>query len=257
MQNIRIFIENEWKNANSCQTIYFTNFKEKNDKHVTYTKCEYYDNILNIHCTLSRENAVTCTYINNNIPIVDFSAVKIFFISTYSNYVEWIFAHEYQAWAYYDYLISNIPVKCYHSKNSTNILSNESIELPFNNILPNISFKIARLHNHSIYYEKNDGNHTQIRISDHEGYRNFYKSYFNTILTPICMTPLLSFPSLQNIETTNEDDMCHVCYNYKQNIKYSCGHTQICNYCSITLYNKDNKLICPLCKEFVYNIELL
>jgi len=256
MEHICVFNDNNWILANIDQQNAFRLLINTNSNYIVFM-----DSNLNKQCTISRVSYNSGIYIDDEYIIGDFYNVQVF-LNDIPDY-NWYPARETQAWAYFTYLQRNQEELYFHSKDSINI-PNNSIELPFTYLLPNIYFRIKRnLINEIMYIENNNNDDSAILISDHEGYRNYFlESYYNSIIynslgTSESLSQQLIFPTdIENIEIdeTNNNKECIICYNIQWNIKYSCGHYHICLSCSKNIYEHTNELKCPLCNQLVNKI---
>jgi len=259
--NIQIFSNNIWQEANTHQKDAFIHLT--NQYYNTNLTYEYYDEILNKTCIISREDCNTGTYIDNIFLIGDFNNVKVFIAIDFN--MNWYDAYNYQTLSYFTYLQKQQNELSFHSKYSRNPMPG-SIELPFNNLPSDICYTIKRNSNNTIIYEKNNLERDRVRISDHAGYRNNYLGYYIRMTEPIEFIPVSSllseliFPTdVINIEIdeNNTDLQCIICYNIQWNIKYSCGHNKVCLICSKQIYNYHKQLKCPICKEIITKIDKL
>ena len=173
--NIQIKLENGiWVPAYEYQKHAFIEF-ENNDG----------DNE-EIKFTISRKNnnAFSGIYLERangtKSPIADWNNVKVFLLD--KKKVNWYDARKYQTWAYFDYVYSNDPSRGYKSHGTVG--HNDYIELPIEELEPDIIFTMSRNDNGSIYYEKNDSI-TKVRISDHELYRKGYLGFYHRMTEPI------------------------------------------------------------------------
>jgi hypothetical protein len=114
------------------------------------------------------------------LSIVDWNDVKVFLCDIPKP--KWCDAKPYQTWAFYDFLCNNKIEEIYASKNSW--ISNY-VEIPYNDISPNIIFKISYNENGSISYEKDDDNKTRIRMSNNHHERTYYQGFYNRITSDI------------------------------------------------------------------------
>ena len=74
--NIQIYNNNTWQEANIHQQEAFIHLTNQHyNTNLTY---EYYDDILNKNCIISREYCNTGTYIDNIYLIGDFNNVSVF-----------------------------------------------------------------------------------------------------------------------------------------------------------------------------------
>lgn len=270
---IKIFINNEWIDPRPYQKEAFLLFKNNNETPLYYNKDGYKFGIKRISKAIYmiRED-------NTRVPIVDWNDVYVFLLD--QNPPNWYSAREYQIHAYFDYLYSNVFEKKYTSKNSDNVDESYTI-LPFDNIDSNITFKLSRNSNGTIYYEKNDTQLTRIRISDNFQERLEYNRMYDRMTEPLVAdflnsssssladmhsSPILSeqlliipdIPDIGNNENIADDDLCVVCNIKKHNIIYRpCNHKYICSICSKELLKYNAVLNCPLCKTKVNKIDIL
>jgi hypothetical protein len=114
------------------------------------------------------------------LPIADWFDVKVFLCDIMNP--QWVNGRDYQTWAFYDFIYSNKIEESYASKNSYVF---DHVEIPYNNIYPNIIFKILYNENGSISYEKNDEHKTRIRINNNPNERSYYQGFYNRITSDI------------------------------------------------------------------------
>jgi len=167
---ILVYEFNNWRNATDNEINCFNNFTNTN------ILTPEYKTMISGNYTLHRESPNHITLINDK-PIINYHNIKVFL----PEFNGWVNAREYQKLAYMDYIIGDIHSKYYHSKHSKHILDPESIELQLN-LEPNICFKMSRNENGTIYYEKNNITKTNVKISDHIGYQNYYLGFYNRIM---------------------------------------------------------------------------
>lgn len=203
---------------------------------------------------------------NIKIPIVDRNNVKVFLLD--QTPVNWYNAREYQTWAYIDFIYSGDTEKYYMTKKSTHAKPIEKYTtIPIDNIDPNIIFRIFKNNNGVIFYEKNDIRKTRIRISDDDFYRCEYYAFYMRMTSDINIIPHISNthndnpslaipPEIDIIETLDDEEMCVVCNNNRQNIKFCpCNHTNTCSECyKELLKNKQNFVSCPICRSTITQI---
>jgi hypothetical protein len=251
---IKIRKNNNWENAGDIYSEMFNKYREQN----RYSEIPYTENGI----TISRDmndpyNGVYLHIDTNKYPICDWNDVKIFL--TDRNDVNWYSARNYQTWSYFDFIYDNKNRKNYRSPGSIYMPGNTIIEL--DNLQPNIVFKLIRNSNNSISFERNDMNHSHFRICDNEwarlGYRGFY--------TRLTMDPGMIVIPPSNLssnklelpdnlilsESTDENEQCIMCVNYKVNINFlPCNHAISCSEC----YLKMEQNVCPLCKINIISI---
>ena len=124
-------------------------------------------------------------YDDNKYPIADWGDVKIFLTDIESP--SWVNTRSYQTWAFYHFLYSiDKNEEHYASKNSyVDNIELFPVELPFDDISPNIIFKMIYNKNNSISYEKDDYYKTKIRISNNNSERSYYQGFFNRMTMPL------------------------------------------------------------------------
>ena len=214
--------------------------------------------------TISRQNndPYNACFIDTGskkIPICDWNDVKIFLVDREP--VNWHIARDYQTCAYYDYMYDNKIKKTYVSRGSITITDATVINV--DNLPPNIIFSLSRNDNNSVYLEKDDVNHTKVRICDNEWSRVGYRGFYNRITMDTGM--IISDPVLINnlennifipdniplIETDNNEDQCIMCCKHKKNIKFApCNHNISCVECCKKMLNSK----CPICKNDIISV---
>jgi hypothetical protein len=214
------------------------------------------------------------------MPIADWNDVKVFIYDM--NPVNWYSARNYQTWAYFDFVYCGENERYYASNGSTRkIPGTRYFDIPIQNLEADIIFRMSRNENKTIFYEKNDGARTRIRISDNEKYRSGYMAYYNrmtdmtnflppVVNIPVANVPIVNVPVaniqvlvLPNVnlvveETEDENKMCVICNVNKQNIRFlPCGHTTTCSVCAQKVMNitYQNGLKCPMCRQNVSHID--
>lgn len=243
--DIRVLVNGTWIPALPEHQQQYLNFLQKfykyEDKHIIRAKKSIFGE------TYLKES-------NNIIPICDFNYVKIFLID---NGAEWVSARNYQTWAYFYFIYKNYDRIYFASKNS-NVDWNHYVQIPIDNISPNIIFSVSRNENYSVYYEKNDQSRTRVRICDSEYARSGYLAYYHR-MTDICSISVYSAPSVNvfditkviNQKTSIEEDQCIICYDNKKNIRFNpCNHDVMCAACYLT-YNKNK---CPFCTILINSV---
>jgi hypothetical protein len=207
--------------------------------------------------------------------IIDYNDIKLFLISAYSQ-ANWVNARLYQAWAYIDFMYSNVDIKHYASRGSY-VLEDGSDNEGYSSrrtytlididshISPNIIFSIKRnINNSSVSFVRETGE--QVRICDDERGRMAYQGYYNRMTMDVGM--IVSSPSFHQAqlahhiipttaiitETDIEDEQCILCYKYKKNITFMpCNHNIVCSCCYIKLDKGGRE--CPMCKSVIDTLQ--
>ena len=152
-----------WTNASESETDAFNRYKNRSDKELLAVQTE---NLL-----VYREHKYLQTYIMSQTaeslrkPIADFNDVYAFLSTSPDRPPDWEKCRRYQAWAYYDFMGERAihPRKTYVSPGSRI----QGVILPFKTLSPNVIFNISRNKDMSVYYERNDEQHTKkVRICD-------------------------------------------------------------------------------------------
>lgn len=208
--------------------------------------------------------------------IIDWNDIKLFLVNTFSQ-ANWVDARQYQAWAYIDFVYSNVETKYYASRCSY-VLDDDNdngnggyssrhtytlIDID-TNISPNIIFSIKRNRNNgSVSFVRETGE--QVRICDDNRTRLGYSGYYTRITMDVGMfvTPPPFPPSHHNIpstttpiETDIEDEQCILCCKYKKNITFSpCNHNIVCSCCYIKLDKGGRE--CPMCKGIIDTLQCI
>ena len=265
MTNIKIKLANGWQNATDYQKEAFLNFKGSRNM-----ERPYHYNQNGYVFTIKREanNGIYLIRENNSkSPIVDWNDVKVFLLDQVT--INWYNARSYQTWAYFDFLYSNDIERYYKTLGSTLLLSQEYITIPNDQLPPNIIFRISKNENGTVFYEKNDVGRTRVRISDNNVERNGYLGFYNRMTMDIPMEFIssvaaistnLSIPTVIITTTLNDNEMCAVCNNNKQNVKFiPCNHTNTCSVCSseILRLNGPHHFNCPICRTQITKVEKL
>jgi hypothetical protein len=255
---IKIRINDKWHIANETHREMFIKYRNQN----RYSELPLTENGI----TISRDNndpyngIYIQTETNNKYPICDWSDVKIFL--TDREPADWLPARNYQTWAFFDYIYDNKITKKYVSRGTLYDIEDTIIDI--DGISPGIVFKISRnSYNNSIYFERNDQNRWQSRISDNDwarlGYRGFYTRITMDpgmiIIPPTNLqSDKIQLPSgLELDQTSNENEQCLMCVNYKINIKFQpCNHAISCSEC----YIKMEQNVCPICKNNINDIAM-
>jgi len=252
---IKIRRNNIWENAEDKYKELFNKYREQN----RYSERPFSENGITISRNIDDPfNGIFISIDNIKYPICDWNDVKIFL--TDMDNVNWYPARNYQTWAYYDFIYDNKNRKNYISRGSTYTPGDTIIDI--DNLNSNIVFKLMRNNNNSISFERNDVMRSHFRICDNEwarlGYRGFY--------TRITMDPgmIVIPPSDQSninklelpeglllVETSDENEQCIMCIQYKVNIIFTpCNHSISCSDC----YQKMEKNVCPICKNNIVSI---
>lgn len=120
------------------------------------------------------------------IPIIDMADVKVFLTDVPN--ANWFKARDYQAWAYRDFVFDETEprVKYYASRHSSHLFFQTSnyrdvVTIDIDGLPPNIIFKLSRNENGSVYYEKNDGRASRVRICDNDNARSGYLGFYRRI----------------------------------------------------------------------------
>ncbi len=166
-----------WAPARNYQIDAYNQFKNQNN----FEREIIHDNGLighnKIYFKIKRnENQQTIILRENGsiMPIADWNDVKVFIYDR--NPANWYSARNYQTWAYFDFVYSGDNERYYASNGSTRkIPGTQYIDIPIQNLEPDIIFRMSRNDNGTIFYEKNDGVRTRIRISDNEIHRSSHK----------------------------------------------------------------------------------
>ena len=290
--DIRVKIDNVWHPADEPQKAAYIAYKSRN--HYYRETPHTHENGITIfresnnnnNNPINNDDPYMPTYFkhdvsihnaNSKYPIIDMNDIYVFLMEGVSgsrsrNGAGWVKARSYQAWAYVDFIYDNTATrKCYMSKYSTYLAfpagfdSRNVVTIDINGLPPNIIFSISRNDNNSVYYEKNDGGSTRVRICDNEYARMGFLGFYTRITMDVGMVvipPLhnngghdysdgdVSISSLE--ETANEDEQCILCYNYKKDIQYTpCNHTITCYKCFERLTQKE----CPVCKMKISKIK--
>jgi len=262
--SIQIKSNDIWSPVNDYQLIAFTEFKNMHRRYRHEYKYDYVDD-QGVKFTIKRVGNNHHGGIYNicedgtSYPIADWSDVKVFLLNTL--HVEWYDAYNYQTWAYFDYIYSNDHIRRYKSRGT--FTSDNYIEIPIDGLELGIIFSISRNENDTIYYEKNDAHRTKVRICDNEFARRGYYGFYRRMTADLGMvisydhdiiqSTSLSIPDdVETSQTLNDDIMCIVCKENKQNIKFEpCDHTYTCSVCYLQLVHSRE---CPVCKQTINNI---
>jgi hypothetical protein len=206
--------------------------------------------------------------------IIDFNDIKLFLIRAYSQ-ASWVDVRPYQAWAYIDFVYSNVEIKHYASRGSyvlddddgggDGYISRRIYTLIDINtsISPNIIFSIKRNRdNGSVSFVRENGE--QVRICDDERARAGYRGFYTRMTMDVGMIIEPPVPSSHHVipstiptatETDIEDDQCILCCKYKKNITFSpCNHNIVCSCCYIKL---DKGKECPMCKGTINEVNFI
>jgi len=246
---IKIKYRNNWINASNEQVQLYNEYRQQN----RYREIPLQSNNITIFRENNNPHRGTYIQINNaKYPICDWNDVKLFL--TNQDPVDWYRAREYQAWAFFDYIYDDKPVKTYASYGSP-ISDTTATTIDVHGTTQGIIFKIGRNDNDSIYFERNDINQSKSRISDNEWSRLGYRGFYNRmtmdpgmIVIPPPPNPpqKMELPSNLQIEETHDENLqCLLCAFNKINIKFMpCAHAVECSAC----YTKMEKNMCPVCK---------
>ena len=209
--------------------------------------------------------------------IIDWNDIKLFLISAYSQ-ANWVDARSYQAWAYIDFMYSNVETKYYASRGSY-VFEDDSdnegnssrrtytlIDID-THISPNIIFSIKRnSENRSVSFVRDTGE--QVRICDDERARAGYMGFYTRMTMDVGMIieppPSQAQPTHHahhaipsttiTTETDIEDEQCILCCKYKKNITFlPCNHNIVCSCCYIKLDKGGRE--CPMCKGVIDTLQ--
>jgi hypothetical protein len=281
--DIRVKINNEWCVASEEQRSAYIAYKSRNHY---YRETPHADEngITIFRDSINKDDPYMPTYfkLTNSLrsgeyPIIDMNDIYIFLMEGVSGNgsrsgAGWVKSRNYQAWAYIDFMYDFCTTrKCYMSKYSTYLAfppgfdTRNVVTIDIDDLPPNIIFSMSRNDNNSVYYEKNDGGSTRVRICDNEYARSGFLGFYTRITMDVGMVVIppshndgghsysdgdVSISSLE--ETTNEDEQCILCYNYKKDIQYTpCNHTISCYKCFERLIQKE----CPVCKIKISKIK--
>ena len=211
--------------------------------------------------------------------IIDWNDIKLFLISAYSQ-ANWVDARSYQAWAYIDFIYSNVETKYYASRGSY-VFEDDSDNEGYGSrrtytlididtdthISPNIIFSIKRnSENRSVSFVRDTGE--QVRICDDEraraGYRGFYTRMTMDVGMIVSPPPSQAQPTHRahhaipsttiTTETDIEEEQCILCCKYKKNITFlPCNHNIVCSCCYIKLDKGGRE--CPMCKGVIDTLQ--
>ena len=191
-RNIQVKINSNWVQVTDDMTemrnlkMVYTQYKNKLTYHTESP--HYSEDGLKIY--REDNNHYNPTYALNTqgrgnvpVPIIDMDDVKVF-LTDLPN-ANWVKARDYQAWAYRDFIYdpNNAPIKYYASRYSSHLVFQTSnyrnvTTIELDGLPPNIVFNVSRNENGSVYYEKNDGRATRVRICDNDSARSGYLGYY-------------------------------------------------------------------------------
>lgn len=213
---------------------------------------------------------------NTNVPLADWNNVKVFLLDHPSGNAEWYGSHNYQTWAYFDFIYSGDFERKYKSKGT--IANDDYIEIPIDWLPSDIVFRISKNANGTIFYERDDVGRTRVRISDNDESRQEYMEFYNhqdnqghqghqqpqglEIYRDHDADGYLHIPhDIEIVQTLDDDLMCVVCNENKQNICFhACKHTQTCSQCYLQLARQMNwtankhEIKCPMCRANIEGI---
>lgn len=193
IRDIRIKRDSEWVfiNMNSSSeelklyAIAYTQYKNRPMYHPEIA----YEAESGISVYREDNDRYKATYISHGecvFPVIDMADVKVFLTDV--AHANWFKARDYQAWAYRDFIYDETKpqVKYYASKYSSHLFFQTSnyrdvVTIELDGLSPNIIFKLSRNENGSVYYEKNDGSASRIRICDCETARSGYLGFYRRI----------------------------------------------------------------------------
>lgn len=255
-KNIKVKLENGmWMPARNYQKNAFITFDRHCNVNMRNDYVKYDDNISGIHFTIKNDKKNMKYLITESglkMPVVDWNNVKVCHFE--NGIVEWKDAKNYETWAYFNFIYGKKNEQYYCSKKSKNLDPNINyIEIPIDNIEKNIVFQMS----------KNDENITfcdDKKISDNNSTRKSISESYH-ISNKTRKFDILGLNDILKLKTEYTPDIynkCIICKKNKQNLRYQCGHTQICSECtieSIKLAEK-NKLYpkCFACGEIIKKI---
>lgn len=203
---------------------------------------------------------------NTRMSIVDWNDVKVFLLD--KNPVGWYPGRSYQTWAFFDFVYCGEQERYYASNGSTEFLPGVNyINIPVENLEPNIIFRMSRNENGTVFYEKDDAGRTRVRISDNDFERAEYLHSYQNMNNPRQNinnnNEEFSLTIFETIlfdvkETLDDDEMCVVCNVNQQNIRFMpCKHTATCSVCAQELLRRSHneQLDCPMCRQNVNTIK--
>lgn len=260
--NIQIRLaNNNWTNADPHQIDAFLQFKHQlnMEQPINYSKNGNTFSILRENGGIYLINGFT----NIRYPIADWNDVKVFLLD--STIVNWYNGRNYQTWAYYDFIYSGDIERRYKTIGSTNLISEYQYhEIPIIGLSADIVFRMSKNDNGTVFYEKDNLDRTKVRISDNQMERSSYLAFYRRMIDDIPMSfisynkPIckLTIPEVLVTTTLNEDEMCVICNDNKQNIKFlPCNHTNTCSICAIELLRLKHEIKCPICRTITMVVE--
>lgn len=262
MTDIRIFLNNNWQQANSEQQQAYLNFVNEN-RYV-----EQPINVNGIHIYRPENDPYNPIYMNYQdnhfIPLIDWNNIKVFLMDgPGSQRPNWFQARNYQAWSYIHFIYNNVPIMNYSSRGTPlNLIKNPNTIIDIPNLEPEIVFTISRNDNNSVYYERNDDSQRRFRICDNDKARSGYLGWYTRMTMPIAMSfsyenvvySSLVLPTQQTEITNIEEEQCILCYKNKKNIKFiPCQHLVICASCYPKLTKSTE---CIICKNTINELKL-
>jgi hypothetical protein len=256
---IKVRLEDDvWTDALWYQAEAFKRFKMEHtyENETIYNDYGYNFKIKRINGAiyLIRENGT-------KMPICDWNNVKVFLLD--HRPVNWYTARNYQTWAYFNFMYnrSGLNEIKYCSKESNIGMSDDTfVEIPINDISPNIIFKMLKNDDGRIFYEKDDINKTLVRISDNDferlDYLRFYTRMTSPLITSDQQNNSLIIPQMIKIVTVDNKLVCKICNNFRKNIIFKpCKHDSVCSHCASRILSTTNKLDCPICRHVVHSID--
>lgn len=184
-EDIRIYIDNEWHPARDYQKAAFMEFKKIKNPQGLVEYDNKMEGDLRIKFYIVRQARNACYILRENCTksaIADCNDVKVYLTDHPFIKAGWFNAKDYLTWAYFYFVYSYYEKEMYFkSKGSTDLLQGvEYIEIPIDNLPPNIIFKISINNDDSIYYERNDACGIKIPISNNEHFRQNFLSTSQT-----------------------------------------------------------------------------
>jgi hypothetical protein len=291
-KDIRVKVGNTWQPASDDQCAAYIAYKSRPNYFIeeVYTHGNGITIFRENHNGQNRNDSYMPTFFklegsirnpNGKYPIIDFNDIQVFLMDGVvgdrsRNGAGWVKSRNYQAWAYIDFIYDSAPKKNYMSKYSSYLVfpagfnRENVVTIDIDGLQPNIIFSISRNENNSVYYERNDAQHSRVRICDNEYARVGFLGYYTRITMdiPVEIIPPPSsaapnenanafvydslMPPAPIDETANEDEQCILCYKNKKNIEYiPCGHIISCIVCFEKLVRKE----CPICKVKITSLK--
>jgi hypothetical protein len=269
VDDIRIRLEDgRWVPAKEYQRYAFRQYRDVIEPFAAGVNKEYHYNQYGYKFTIKRigdkfHGGIYLIRTDGSMaPIVDWNDVKVFLLDMVP--VEWYGARNYQTWAYFDFMYSGAAERKYKTIGTAGHA--DHIEIPIEGLDAGIVFSMSRNPNGTIFYEKDDAGNTRVRISDNEPARRAYYAFYRRMTDDVGMVVVppfaaaaaaaggkLPIPADVVVEKTLDDDvMCVVCNDNKQNIQFlPCKHTTVCSVCYLQMVKPRE---CPMCRGNINQI---